>query len=55
KVFKNTSTNIDYSKLVVAKGFGIIELVDDNNESWVLNQKERESIPTVEIKNTSCD
>ncbi len=55
KVFENAITNLDYTKLVIAKGFGIIELVDDNNESWILKQESGEPIPTVEIKNISCD
>jgi hypothetical protein len=55
KVFVNATTNLDYTKLVVAKGFGIIELVDDDNESWVLKQDAIEPIPSVEIKNVSCD
>ncbi len=55
KVFENAITNLDYTKLVVAKGFGIIELVDDNNESWILKQDIIEPIPVVEIKNVSCD
>ncbi len=55
KVFENTTTILDYTKLFVAKGFGVVGLVDQNNETWVLKQDNIELIPIVEIKNISCN
>jgi len=57
KIFENDVSNDLFSKLVLAKGFGIISLTDKEGNIWILNQsvlKSGETEKTVEINNISC-
>ena len=54
KVFEDNTSNISFKKLIIAKGFGIIGLVDSDNRTWVLKPKSVETKSSIEIKDTSC-
>lgn len=56
KVFIKSNNEDSFIKLIVAKGYGIVGLVDSNDISWSLDaseEKNSESI-AVEIEYTSC-
>lgn len=55
KIFTILPTNNTYTRLVIAKDYGIIELTDSNGINWNFVHKNRKSTTSVAIVNTSCD
>lgn len=57
RIFEATDTDVQYRKLIIAKGYGIVGLVEENGNTWKLENAELKSIRStdIEIINTSCD
>ena len=57
RIFENIESKTTYKKLILAKGIGIIGLVDTNNNVWTLKiNTNEESLERkkIEIKNSAC-
>lgn len=56
-IFEATDTQAPFRKLYIAKGYGIIGLVDKNGHNWKLQNPELKSTRSTEVQitNTSCD
>ncbi len=56
RIFEKKETNDRFFKLIIAKGFGIVGLVDKNGDIWKIDSSILKSseINSVEIKNISC-
>lgn len=54
-IIDNNNTDERFQKLVLAKGYGIIALVDKEGKIWKLKDTSLKSSRSVEIKNISCE
>lgn len=57
RIFTNDNTSVVLSKLIIAKSYGIIGLVDRNGNTWKLKNPVLKSARNIQVEliNTSCD
>jgi len=56
RIFENQIDDDNFQKLIVAKGFGIIGLIESDSDTWIsVGINARRIIETVNIANISCN
>ncbi len=57
KIFTNYSSSGSFTEIILAQGFGIIALIDLEENTWILKQSTTTNFDTksVEIQNSSCE
>ena len=61
RIFENNNSNVSFKKLIIAKEFGVIGLIDKDGNTWALKQNvkirrlnENEQRKSIVINNVSC-
>ena len=54
RIFENNNSNVSFKKLIIAKEFGIIGLIDKDGNTWALKTNDKGGNLKLMINNTSC-